>query len=87
MLVEKRTELENGMRVVRRLEGLGKASVGLGWLLLHLCTSAFTKHDVKGGKASSSATESGHVLVLATVGQKGELFSGGFADRARPRWQ
>lgn len=27
---------------------LGEGFMGLGWLLLHLCTSAFTQHDVKG---------------------------------------
>lgn len=65
--------------------------MGSGWLLLHVCTSAFAQHDVKGRKASSSATESGYGLVLATVGRRGGLFSGGgaggVADTARPRWQ
>lgn len=51
--------------------------MGLRWLLLHLRSSVFTQHDVKGGKASSSATESGYVLGLATVGQREEFFSGG----------
>jgi len=51
--------------------------VGLGWRLLHLCSSAFAQHHLKEGKASSPATESGYVLVLATVGQRGERFSGG----------
>lgn len=50
--------------------------MGSGWLLLHVCTSAFAQHDVKGRKASSLATESGYGLVLATVGRRGGLFSG-----------
>lgn len=39
-----------------------------------LCSSAFAQYDVKGGKASSLATE-GDYVVLATVGQRGKLFS------------
>lgn len=42
--------------------------MGLGQLLLHMCTSALVQHYVKQGKASSSATETGCVLALAAVG-------------------
>lgn len=42
--------------------------MGLGQLLLHMCTSALVQHYVKQGKASSSAAETGYVLALAAVG-------------------
>ena len=43
--------------------------MGLGWLLLHMCTSAFVQHYGKQGKASFPATESSYVLALAALGQ------------------